>query len=132
MEYLRSLHHRRHLYWPATGAGAGGGALVEAPAGVINNWIYSNTSGYRGDGLALRRGDPGRVEAYHNTLADNGGSSGEGVWLGDGQILFYNNLIVGHGVGITATTNTGPSGTMAASTATSRIMRRAWPEARTT
>lgn len=92
---------------PQEGPEPGGGALVQGPARVINNWIYSNTSGCRGDGLGLMSGESGPVQAYHNTVADNGGSSGEGVWLGDREVFFYNNLIVGHGVGITATTSTG-------------------------
>ncbi len=85
---------------PQQGPEPGGGLLVVGAAQVVNNWVYSNTSGFAGDGLALS-GEGDLLQAYHNTIVDNGGSSGEGVWLGGNEIHFYNNLIVGHGVGIT-------------------------------
>ncbi len=88
---------------PQQGPEPGGGLLVRGPARVTNNWIYSNTSGYGGDGMALVDGP---VEAYHNTVVDNDGSDGEGVWLGDDEIYLYDNLIVGHSVGITASATT--------------------------
>ncbi|CAG0928541.1 hypothetical protein TFLX_00917 [Thermoflexales bacterium] len=91
---------------PQQGPEPGGGLLVVGAAQVINNWVYSNTSGLAGDGMALS-GEGDVLLAYHNTIVDNGGSSGEGVWLGGNEIHFYNNLIVGHGVGIT-----GPLGTL--------------------
>jgi hypothetical protein len=44
------------------------------------------------------------VRVYHNTVVDNGGSGGEGIQVTSGaaNVLLRNNLIVGHGVGITA------------------------------
>jgi hypothetical protein len=42
------------------------------------------------------------VELRHNTIVDNHGSAGIGVEARGAQIVLYNNLIVGHGTGITS------------------------------
>ena len=98
----------RALLRPDQGPEPGGGLLVAGgPAQVVNNLIYSNTSGFAGDGMALQSGY-GPVQVLHNTIADNGGSGGEGLLLWgsgtDGHL--YNNLVVGHGTGISATSAT--------------------------
>jgi Periplasmic copper-binding protein (NosD) len=86
---------------PQQGPEPGGGLFLAGPARLVNNWVYSNTSAVGGDGIALM--DPGPMEIYHNTVADNGGDNGVGIELRGGAIYLYNNLIVGHGTGITTT-----------------------------
>jgi hypothetical protein len=88
---------------PQQGPEPGGGLLVGGGAcRVVNNMIYGNDSGIGGDGMALSAWG-GAVEVYHNTVADNGGGGGVGIELLDliSDALLYNNLIVGHGTGIT-------------------------------
>ncbi|TET53695.1 MAG: DUF1565 domain-containing protein, partial [Anaerolineales bacterium] len=83
----------------------GGGVLLGGgPVLVVNNLIYGNTAGAGGDGMALSA-YYGPVRIYHNTVVDNG--SGEGIRLmGTArQASLHNNLIVGHGVGITGSTS---------------------------
>jgi len=91
---------------PQQGPEPGGGLLLMGgPAQVVNNIIYSNTNPAGGDGMALS-GQNGPVEVYHNTAADNGDSDSVGIALiGSAvEISLYNNLIVGHGTGITGST----------------------------
>ncbi|MCP4538062.1 MAG: hypothetical protein GY832_13045 [Chloroflexi bacterium] len=98
----------RALLRPEQGPEPGGGLLVVGgPAQVVNNFIYSNTSGFGGDGMAFQSGY-GPVEFLHNTIADNGDSGGEGIqmWGKGTEGYLYNNLIVGHGTGISATSTT--------------------------
>lgn len=86
----------------------GGGALIwDGPARVVNNFIYSNTSALGGDGMALA-GFSAPVQTHHNTVVDNGGAGSEGVvvWGSSPELYLYNNLIVGHGTGISATATT--------------------------
>jgi len=92
---------------PQQGPESGGGVLLGGgPARVVNNWIYSNTAAAGGDGMALSGWD-GPVQVLHNTVVDNGGSSGMGIELMGAApgVLLHNNLIVGHGTGITAATD---------------------------
>ena len=96
------------LLRPEQGPEPGGGLLVVGgPAQVVNNFIYSNTSGLGGDGMAFQSGY-GPVQFLHNTIADNGDSGGEGIrlWGKGTDGYLYNNLIVGHGTGISATSTT--------------------------
>ncbi len=98
----------RALLRPQQGPEPGGGLLVAGgPAHVVNNFIYSNTSGFGGDGMGCQSWD-GTVEVLHNTIADNGDSDGEGIllWGSGTDVYLYNNLIVGHGTGISATSTT--------------------------
>lgn len=92
------------LLHPRQGPETGGGLLVSGQAGVVNNMIYGNTCPAGGDGMALC-GWSGPLQVYHNTVADNGGDDGVGVELVGAtlEISFCNNLIVGHGTGITST-----------------------------
>jgi len=94
---------------PQQGPEPGGGLLVTGgPARVVNNVIYSNTSGFGGDGMALSSWY-GPVQVYHNTVADNGDSEGVGIELRGTsvELYLYNNLIVGHGTGISGTADVG-------------------------
>jgi hypothetical protein len=88
---------------PQQGPEPGGGLLVNSPARVINNIIYGNTAAAGGDGLAI--GWRSGIQILHNTLADNGGSASEGIRIlaSSPMIEIYDNLIVGHGTGISAT-----------------------------
>jgi hypothetical protein len=91
---------------PQQGPEPGGGVLLgEGPARVVNNWIYSNTAAAGGDGMAVL-GWGGAARVLHNTVVDNGGSSGVGIELmrAASAALLHDNLIVGHGTGITAAT----------------------------
>lgn len=95
----------RAVLRPEQGSEPGGGLLVSGgPAQVVNNLIYSNTSGFAGDGMALQSWY-GPIEALHNTIADNG-SEGILLWSSGTDSHLYNNLIVGHGTGISATSTT--------------------------
>ncbi len=87
---------------PLQGPEPGGGLLIwGGPARIVNNWVYSNTSAAGGDGMALvNHYDP--VQVYHNTIADNAGHAGVGIELRGQEFYLYNNLIIGHGTGITA------------------------------
>ncbi len=78
-----------------------GGGLLAAGGSVriVNNLIYSNTGVAGGDGMALLGGDD-TFQVLHNTVADNGGV---GVEIHSADIQLYNNLIVGHDTGVTAT-----------------------------
>ena len=95
---------------PEQGPEPGGGLFVASPARVVNNIIYGNSAGAGGDGMAVGWGSS--IQVLHNTIANNGGSGGEG--MGEGMLIFgsssaieiYNNLIVGHGVGISTTAPT--------------------------
>ena len=87
---------------PLQGPQPGGGLLVGGAARVVNNLVYSNTSGAGGDGIALM-GWEGTTYVLHNTVADNGGTSGVGVQTGGSAVELYNNLIIGHGTGISGT-----------------------------
>ena len=90
---------------PQQGPEPGGGLLLTGgPAQVVNNMIYSNTCAAGGDGMALASWD-GPVQVLHNTIADNGDSGGEGIllWGSGTDGYLYNNLIVGHGTGISVT-----------------------------
>ncbi len=90
---------------PQQGPEPGGGLLLTGgPAQVVNNVIYSNTCAAGGDGMGLSSWG-GPVQVYHNTVADNGGAGGVGAELRGtaSEIYLYNNLIVGHGTGISVT-----------------------------
>jgi hypothetical protein len=87
----------------------GGGVLLGGgPALVVNNRIHDNSAGAGGDGIAVSFSS-GLVRVYHNTIVDNGGGSGEGVSLmSSSNASLRNNLIVGHGVGITVSIGMDP------------------------
>ncbi len=83
----------------------GGGALIFGPVQMVNNFVYGNTaSGQGGDGIAVGGADRS-PRLSHNTVVDNGGSAGVGIELIEGgeESTLYNNLVVGHGTGISAT-----------------------------
>jgi hypothetical protein len=88
---------------PQQGPEPGGGLLVSSPALVINNIVYGNTAGAGGDGMAIAAA--GSVQVWHNTFASNGGSGGQGLLIfgSNPDVEIYNNLIVGHGTGISTT-----------------------------
>jgi hypothetical protein len=90
---------------PEQGPEPGGGLLAGSPARIVNNMIYHNTAAAGGDGLAISYSEG--IKVFHNTVADNGGSDGAGIQIfGTGkQVQLYDNLIVGHGTGISATTS---------------------------
>jgi hypothetical protein len=76
---------------------------------LTNNVIAGNYAKTEGSGLWIC-GSPveGPTSAHlvHNTIADNNGGSGQGVFVNDNTILdFTNTIIAGHSVGITATTD---------------------------
>jgi hypothetical protein len=105
-EFVPCLSGGNALLTALQGPEPGGGVLLGGgPARVVNNWVYSNTAEAGGDGMALS-GWYGPVFVYHNTVADNGGSSGVGIQVMGpaAEVILHNNLIVGHGTGITATT----------------------------
>ena len=81
------------------GSGPGGGMLVGGAARIVNNVVYSNTAGDGGDGIALI-GWEDTTHVLHNTVVDNGGTSGVGIQTGGPSVEMYNNLIVGHGTAI--------------------------------
>ncbi|HUX78082.1 MAG TPA: right-handed parallel beta-helix repeat-containing protein [Anaerolineae bacterium] len=94
------------LLRPQQGPEPGGGLLIAGgPARVVNNFVYGNTSAIGGDGMALM-GWYGPVQVIHNTVADNGGNGGEGIKLMGSDVYLYNNLIAGHGTGISTTATT--------------------------
>jgi hypothetical protein len=80
----------------------GGGMLIYGGALIVNNLVYRNTSGFRGDGIALITWDSA-IQLLHNTVVRNGGTGGVGVYAGGPAIEMYNNLIVGHGTAISGT-----------------------------
>ncbi len=80
----------------------GGGMLVGGAARVVNNLVYDNSSGAGGDGIALMAWG-GTIQVLHNTVADNGGTSGVGVQVNGAAAEMTNNLIVGHGTAISGT-----------------------------
>jgi hypothetical protein len=91
---------------PEQGPEPGGGLLVSSPTRLINNIIYGNTAAAGGDGLAIVAA--GSIQVLHNTLAANGSSEGQGLLIfgSNPEVEIYNNLIVGHGTGISATIQT--------------------------
>jgi len=71
---------------------------------LTNNIIVRNRSGYLGGGLLLSARDtyPSAGTLLHNTIADNAGISSEGVYIRNYVTLnLVNNIVSGHGVGIT-------------------------------
>jgi len=88
---------------PQQGPEPGGGLLVSSPARLINNIIYGNTAGAGGDGLAIFA--TGGIQVFHNTFAANGSSGGHGMLIfgSNPEVEIYNNLIIGHGTGISTT-----------------------------
>jgi hypothetical protein len=88
---------------PAQGPEPGGGLFIVSPAQVVNNIIYGNSAGAGGDGLAILAS--GKIQVLHNTLAANGASGGQGLLIygSNPEVEIYNNLFVGHSVGISAT-----------------------------
>ena len=77
--------------------------FILSPARVVNNFIYGNTAGAGGDGLAFFAA--GSIQVLHNTFAANGNGDGQGLLIfgSNPEVEIYNNLIVGHGTGISAT-----------------------------
>jgi hypothetical protein len=81
-----------------------GGGILASSARLVNNIVFDNDSGYGGDGI----GAGGQCEVFHNTVVENGDSTGEGIAIvGTGEkVIIFNNLIVGHAVGIQAIPDT--------------------------
>jgi len=89
-----------------------GGAVAVSQGSIFtltNNIITGNQAGSQGDGLRVSGTDayPSIGALLHNTIADNVGSSGEGLYIGNYITLsLANSIIAGHTVGIT---NTNPA-----------------------
>jgi len=93
------------------GAAPGGGLLVSGgPVTISNNFIHHNINeNLGGDGLAIVN-QKESVKIINNTIADNGGAAGEGLSLASSsrsQIFLYNNLFVGHFIGVQIESATG-------------------------
>lgn len=77
---------------------------------LTNNLVADNYADTDGGGLwvsgSFGGGPAASAHLFHNTIADNNGGSGQGVFANDNTILdFTNTIIAGHsGVGITVTT----------------------------
>ena len=91
----------------------GGGMFVYGgPLYIANNMVYHNYSKHSGDGMAVWPDDGKEARVLNNTIVDNGGEDGEGVYLSNRSsdtgenFIFHNNLVVGHDVGVTVTTDT--------------------------
>jgi hypothetical protein len=95
--------------------GQGGGVYLHGIGNsfnLTNNLVAGNCAKTEGGGLWIRGaygGDPefaASAHLFHNTIADNNGVSGQGVFVNDNTILdFINTIIAGHSVGISATTD---------------------------
>ena len=76
---------------------------------MTNNLVAQNDAAYQGDGVSVDGSEtkPTIGTLLHNTIADNVGGSGQGLYVGDCVTLtLTNNIIAGHTVGIT---NTNPA-----------------------
>jgi hypothetical protein len=85
---------------PLQGPAQGGGLWIGGPAKIVNNLIYHNTveTGGYGDGVFLSANDD--TSFLHNTVVDNNGAGGVGIVVNGADIMLYNNLIVGHSIGV--------------------------------
>jgi len=86
----------------------GGGALISMSDAftLTNNVIAANQASLRGDGLWVYGSEahPSSGLLLHNTIADNAGTSGEGLLVWEYSTLtLTNTIIAGHQVGITNT-----------------------------
>ncbi|MGC9334767.1 MAG: right-handed parallel beta-helix repeat-containing protein, partial [Anaerolineae bacterium] len=88
----------------ATDQGRGGGVrLVSCPAFTLtNNLVSQNSASQLGSGVGVA-GGAGWLG--HNTIADNTGGDGSGLYVagnasGEGTAMLYGNIIHGHTVGI--------------------------------
>jgi hypothetical protein len=92
----------------ATGLGGGLRIWFSSSFTLTNNLMVGNQANTEGSGLwiAGESADPTLGHLRHTTIADNGGSSGQGVYVGGYTTLaFTNTIITDHdSVGITVTT----------------------------
>ncbi len=91
--------------YDAISAGSGGGLfLTQGDMTLVNNVIAANT--LLGDptltqGGGLRIQDASTVRLLHNTIVQNGGGNGGGLYVASGsQALLTNTILVSHTVGI--------------------------------
>jgi hypothetical protein len=90
----------------STSASGSGVSFRGSQATLVNNLIADNTS-WSGSGSGLYLYGGSTPVFYHNTIARNSGSGGWGLEVSDGSAPeLYNTILVGHSVGIHATSGT--------------------------
>jgi len=80
----------------------GGGIYIQGnPAQVDNNFIARNDVILKGAGIYIKQASP---SVRHNTLAQNMGEHGSGVFVEAGsEVMLTNTILVSHTVGISVT-----------------------------
>ena len=80
-----------------------GGALYlyDSEARLINNVIADNSASGQGSGVYAAYGTP---QLWHTTVARNTGSAGSGLYLYNSTASLVNTILVGHAIGINAST----------------------------
>jgi uncharacterized repeat protein (TIGR01451 family) len=84
--------------------GNGGGVAIGADCTLINNAVTDNTGETSGPGIAVFGAEP---ELYHNTIANNSGGDGSGLFVGKGGLqdepgrpTLYNTIIASQTLGV--------------------------------
>jgi hypothetical protein len=87
-------------------AGYGGGLLIGGGSITLtNNIIAGNSAGFQGSGVWIGSSST-EVRIVHNTIADNSGGDGSGVYVDNwaySTVASTNTVVTGHIVGISAT-----------------------------